>query len=310
MSIVVLCGGVGGSRFLKAFCETLPHEDITAIVNTGDDLMLYGLRVSPDIDIVVYTLAGMINPKTGWGIEGDTFNCLDALKYLGGEAWFQLGDRDMAAQIWRSDLLRQGRTLTETTAIMTERFGLHPLTILPMCDEFAPTMIETDEGLTHFQHYLVRDRCEKRVKAIHPGGSGFEATPEALEAIRSARLILFAPSNPFVSIGTILAVDGMRGAIMAARAPKLGVSPLIGSSVIKGPAARMLNNLGYPVSSAGVAMQYAGLLDAFIIDDADEKLAPEIRNLGIEPHLADIMLDTPQRRSALVKKVLAFLGEH
>ena len=307
MSIVVLCGGVGGSRFLKALCEALPQEDITAIVNTGDDLMLYGLRVSPDIDIVVYTLAGIINPETGWGIADDTFNCLDALKGLGEEAWFQMGDRDMAAQIWRSNLLRQGRTLTETTALMTERFGLR-LKLLPMCDELAPTMIETDEGLTHFQHYLVRDRCEKRVKAIHPGGSGFEAAPGTLEAIRSARMILFAPSNPFVSIGTILAVKGIREAIMAARAPKLGVSPLIGSSVIKGPAARMLSDLGYPVSSVGVAMQYAGLLDAFIIDAADGKLAPEIRTLGIEPHLADIMLDTPERRSALVRKVLAFLG--
>ncbi len=304
MSIVVLCGGVGGSRFLKALCEAMPQEDITAIVNTGDDLMLYGLRISPDIDIVVYTLAGMINPETGWGIAGDTFNCLSALKGLGEEAWFQMGDRDMAAQIWRTNLLRQGKTLAEATALMAKRFGIE-LTILPMCDEFAPTMIETTDGLTHFQHYLVRDRCEKRVKMIHPGGGGFDAAPNALEAIRRARLILFAPSNPFVSIGTILAVKGVREAIMAARAPKLGVSPLIGGSVIKGPAARMLMDLGYPVSAAGVAAQYTSLLDAFIIDAADEALAPDIRRLGIEPHFADIMLDTPERRSALVKKIFA-----
>ncbi len=303
MSIVVLCGGVGGSRFLKALCEMRLQEEITAIVNTGDDLELYGLRISPDIDIVVYTLAGMINPQTAWGIRGDTFNCLDALRNLGEEAWFQLGDRDMATQIWRAKLMRQGKTLTETTALMTERFGLS-LQVLPMCDELAPTMMETSEGITHFQHYLVRDKCEKSVKAIYPGGCGFEAAPGALDAIRSARMILFAPSNPFVSIGTILSVKGIRDAITAASAPKVGVSPLIGSDVIKGPAARMLSDLGLPVSSAGVSAQYAGILDAFIIDTADEAQAKEIRELGIEPHLADIMLDTPERRSALVKKVL------
>ncbi len=304
MSIVVLCGGVGGSRFLKALCETCLQEDITALVNTGDDLELFGLRISPDIDIVIYTLAGMINPATGWGIAGDTFKCLSALKNLGEETWFQMGDRDMAVQIWRTDLLHQGKTLTEVTATMTERFGLS-LKVLPMCDEYAPTMIETSEGLTHFQHYLVKDKCEKRVKAIRPGGGGFEAAPGVLDAIRSANMILFAPSNPFVSIGTILAVKGVRDAIIASRAPKLGVSPLIGGSVIKGPAARMLSDLGYPVSSTGVCSQYAGLLDAIIIDEADAALAPEIRKLGMEPHLACIMLDTPERRSALVEKIFA-----
>ncbi len=304
MSIVVLCGGVGGSRFLKALREARLREDITAIVNTGDDLELYGLRISPDIDIVVYTLAGMIDQAAGWGIAGDTFNCLGALQAFGEEAWFRLGDRDMAAQIWRTMLLCQGKTLTDTTAMMAKRFGLE-LTILPMCDGFAPTMIETEEGLTHFQHYLVRDRCEHRVLAIHPGGGAFQAAPGVLEAIRSARLILFAPSNPFVSIGTILAVRGVREVIMESRALKIGVSPLIGSGVIKGPAARMLNELGFPVSCAGVCQQYAGLLDAFIIDRADKAYVHDIRRLGKEPYMADIMLDTPERRSALVKKLLA-----
>ena len=238
--IVVLTGGVGGTKLIEGLSHTVSPESIVAIVNTGDDFQLHGFHISPDVDTVIYTLSGMVNRKAGWGVDGDKSNCLRALEKLGLETWFQLGDRDLAMHIYRSWWLSRGRTLTEVTSEVAKQLGVKT-SILPMTNEYVPTWVKTPQGEMHFQEYFVRERTDPVVLELKYTNiqSAFPA-PGVLESIEHAGVIIFAPSNPFVSIGPILSLPGMRGALENTRASIIAVSPIVGGCALRGPAAKML----------------------------------------------------------------------
>ncbi len=273
---VVLAGGVGAARFLRGLVEVVPPEQVTVVVNTGDDYELWGLHVSPDLDINLYTLADAIHPQRGWGLAGDTFNVLRAMERYTDQTWFQLGDRDLATQLFRSQRLRAGSTLTAVTGELVAQWGLR-LTLLPMSDDKIATHIDTPDGAMHFQEYLVKRGAKDRILGVrYIGAEAARPAPGVLEAIRAARAILLPPSNPVVSIGTIMAVPGVREALEARAAPCVAVSPIIGGRTVKGPADRMLQAAGFQVSPAGVARFYGDLLDGFVIDDADAAMVADL----------------------------------
>jgi LPPG:FO 2-phospho-L-lactate transferase len=304
--ITILAGGVGGARFADGVVQAVGAERVTVVVNTADDFELYGLRICPDIDTVLYTFAGLADPVQGWGIAGDTRNTLDGISTFGEEPWFQLGDRDIATHILRSAWLRDGRPLGEVIDRLRQSLGV-ATPILPMSDELVATMIDTPHGRLAFQDYFVRRRQRDEVTGVRfEGIDSAVATPAALEAIRSAELVLLAPSNPIVSIGPILAVVGYRDAIGDTNAPVMAVSPIIGGKALKGPADRMLASLGHESSALGVARIYAGLIDGFVIDSADQDQTAAIEALGIRVLATDaIMHDVPDR-GRLAREVLAF----
>jgi LPPG:FO 2-phospho-L-lactate transferase len=265
-------------------------------VNTGDDVTLHGLHVSPDVDTVLYALSGVVDEKRGWGPRGDSFRCMDALERLGGETWFRLGDLDLATHLRRTELLKAGWSPSQVTAELAQRLGIEGVRIVPMTDASVETWVqlaETSEWV-HFQEYFVHRRTDVAIKAVSVRGIDEAApAPGVLEALRSADLIVVCPSNPFVSIGPILQVPGVRDAVAAAKgrgARVAGVSPLIGGATVKGPAARMLIEFGYAPSAAGVAAVYDGLLDLFLIDPVDAHLSDEIANLGARPFVADALM--------------------
>lgn len=302
--IVTLAGGVGAARFLEGVVQVVPPEQVTAIVNTGDDITLHGLYISPDVDIVTYTLAGIVEPVNGWGIAGDSTNTLGMLKQLGVDTWFLLGDRDLAVHIRRTELMRAGRTLAEISDEFRRALGV-ATQVIPMCNEPVSTHIDTDAGLMHFEHFLVQRRAQDAVRGVQfVGADVAQPAPGVLEAIRDAEAILIAPSNPIVSVGTILAVPGVRAAIEASAAPVVAVSPIVGGAAIKGPAAPMLTALGYEVSARGVAQCYAGLIDALVIDQVDAALADDIRAMGIEVVVTDTIMRGPAEKRALAQAAL------
>lgn len=302
--IVTLAGGVGAARFLEGVVQVVPPETITVIVNTGDDITLHGLHISPDVDIVTYTLAGIVEPVNGWGIAGDSTNTLGMLKQLGADTWFLLGDRDLAVHIRRTELMRAGHTLAEIADDFRRALGVASQ-VLPMCNEPVSTHIETDAGLMHFEHFLVQRHAQDRVLGVQfVGAEAARPAPGVLEAIRDAEAILIAPSNPIVSVGTILAVPGVQAAIAATPAPVVAVSPIVGGAAIKGPAAPMLTALGYEVSAYGVARCYAGLIDAMVIDTVDADLADGIRALGIEVVITNTIMRGLAEKRALAQAAL------
>src|SRR4029077_10212619 len=233
--VVVLCGGVGAGRFLEGVVRVVDAEEVTAIVNVADDAEFHGLHVSPDIDTVLYTLAGIVDPSQGWGVRGDTHELQTALAQLGRDTWFQLGDRDLATHIHRTALLREGVPLTEITARLARSLGVRAR-ILPSSDERQATMVRTDDGWLAFQDYFVRRRQQDVVREVRFDGAGTPA-PGVIEAIATARVVLIAPSNPIVSIGPILALAGLRSALASTSAPSVGISPIVGGEALKGPAA-------------------------------------------------------------------------
>jgi LPPG:FO 2-phospho-L-lactate transferase len=300
----VLSGGVGGSRFLQGLVRVVEPETVAAICNTGDDLEVFGLHVSPDVDIVIYALAGAVNPETGWGLAGDTFAVVDALERFGYPRWFNLGDRDMATAIHRTRLLRQGTPMHEVVADLARAWGVGAR-ILPMTDMPVETMIETAEGELAFQDYMVRLRTAPEVRGItFAGAERATAAPGVLEAIEGARAVIFAPSNPFVSIGPILAVPKVRAAIEASPATKVAVSPIVAGQAIKGPAAAMLQALGHEVSALGVARVYRGLVDVMVIDEQDRELAAEIEGLGMRCVVTDTIMSSDERKASLAEAVV------
>lgn len=301
----VFAGGVGASRFLQGLAAVVSQEDITVISNTGDDVEMFGLHVSPDTDIVIYALAGAVNPETGWGLQGDTFAVVDALQRFGYERWFNLGDRDLATAIHRTRLLREGRPMHEVVAELARAWGLR-VTILPMSNHPIETRITGPDGELPFQEYMVRLRTEVDVHSIAFAGVETAApAPGVLEAINEARAVILAPSNPFVSIGPILAVRGVRDALENTRATRVAISPIIAGQVVKGPAAKMLQTLGHEVSAVGVAEIYLGLVDVMLIDELDRALAPRIEALGMRCAVADTMMTTPERKAEVARAVLA-----
>ena len=293
-SVVVLCGGVGAARFLEGVVRAVDAEAVTAIVNVADDAEFHGLHVSPDIDTVLYTLAGIVDPAQGWGVRGDTHVLQAALAKLGRDTWFQLGDRDMATHIHRTALLREGVTLTEITARLARSLGVRPR-VLPSSDERQATMVRTDDGWLAFQEYFVRRRQQDVVREVRFDGGGTPA-PGVIEAIESARIVLVAPSNPIVSIGPILALAGVRSALSRTPAPVVAISPIVGGEALKGPAAAMLASLGHEVSPVGVARIYAEFLDAMVLDERDAALAPRVEAVGPRAVVAPtIMRDLPSK---------------
>ena len=310
MKVVALAGGVGGAKLADGFRLALGSQDeLTVIGNTADDFDLYGLKICPDIDTVLYTLAGLANPVTGWGIAGDTFATLEMVGRYVGQPWFQLGDRDFATHIVRTERLRRGDSLSKVTADLARALGIDA-TIVPMSDEPVATMIDTPVGRLDFQQYFVGRRHADEVLGVHFAGiDAARPAPAALAALEDADVIVFCPSNPIVSIGPILAVPGMREALTQATAPKVAVSPIVGGQALKGPAAQMLASLGHEVSAAGVAAIYAGLIDGMIIDRLDEPLAPRVGALGMHVQVTDTVMRSDGDRAALAREALVFATE-
>jgi LPPG:FO 2-phospho-L-lactate transferase len=305
MRIVVLAGGVGGARLASGFYQTLPPSDLDIVVNTGDDFEHLGLRISPDLDTVAYTLAGLANRETGWGVAGDTFEALDALERLGGPSWFRLGDRDLATHLQRTTLLSQGLRLTEATARICQALGV-TARILPMTDDSVATKVVTAEGELDFQDYFVRQRCEPLVQAIRFAGiAEARPSPEVIDALGAADGIVIAPSNPFVSVEPILALPGVRD--LVASKPAIAVSPIVGGQAIKGPAAKMLGELGLDVSPVGVASRYAGLIEGFVMDQQDEALADAVRALGLEVTVTQTIMRSDADRASLAADCIDLL---
>lgn len=303
--IVVLAGGVGASRFLQGLVHVVDARTVTVISNTGDDLEFVGLHVSPDIDIVVYALAGAVNPETGWGLTGDTYHVLDALERYGYERWFNLGDRDLATALHRTRLLREGKPLHTVVAEIARAWGVS-CRILPMSNERIETRIVTPEGELPFQEYMVRRATEPEVQAIRFAGiEQAQPAPGVLEAITDAAVVVVAPSNPFVSIGPILAVPGIRQAIERSKAARVAVSPIVAGQVVKGPAAKMLASLGHEVSAVGVARLYRGLIDVMVIDEADASLVPAIEALGMRCVAVPTLMTDDAAKAALARATLA-----
>lgn len=307
--IAALAGGVGAARFLEGLVGVVDPADVVAIVNTGDDAVFHGLHVSPDLDIVLYTLAGLVEPSQGWGVRDDTYHTLAMLERYGRETWFKLGDRDLATHIARTELLRSGLPLSAVMDRLRAALGLQTR-LLPMTDEPVDTRVRTPDGVLAFQEYFVHRRAEPEVLEIIYGGMPeARPAPGVLDAIRSARAILVSPSNPLVSVGTILAVAGVRDALATTPARRAAISPIVAGGTIKGPADRMMRGLGMEVSAYGVAAYYRGLIDVFVIDRSDAALAPRIRDeLGLEVVVTDTIMRDAEAKRRLACTVLEAVG--
>lgn len=296
--LVVLAGGVGGARFLRGLVAAVPQAEITVIGNTADDIDIHGLHVSPDLDTVTYTLSGLADEGRGWGLADESWRTLRRLERLGEDTWFQLGDLDLATHLFRAGRLARGDSISQVTSALATRLGL-PVRLLPMSDQRVTTRVHTADGRDlHLQEYLVREGCRPEVRSLeYRGAAAAGPAPGVLPALRSADLLILAPSNPFISIGPILAVPGLGDAVRAS-GRVVAVSPIVQGRAVKGPAAAMLRAAGLPVSALGVAMHYRGLIQALVFDDRDRELAPEVEALGIAAHPCDtLMVDGAARRN-------------
>jgi len=311
VKVTLLAGGVGGAKLAHGFQQVLDPGELSVIVNVGDDTELYGLAVSPDIDTVLYTLAGAANAETGWGVAGDTWTALAMLARYHEETWFRVGDADLATHVRRSHILRDGASLTDATAQMATALGV-PSRILPASNDRLRTILATDEGELAFQDYFVRRGQEPEVRAV--GFDGVEAarpTQQVLAAIHEADLLVIAPSNPIVSIGPTLAMRDIREAIIVAGeagTPRVAVSPIIAGRALKGPADRMLASLGHESSALGVARIYAGILDWFVIDEADAALVHDVEALGMRAVVRQTVMHDDQERAHLATAILDLVG--
>ena len=302
--ITALAGGVGAARFLTGLVRLVKGEDLAIVVNTGDDIEMFGLHISPDVDIVTYTLAGVVDEEKGWGIKGDTFNCLEALRKLYFEAWFNLGDKDLATHMFRTSLLKKGFKLSEITAQISRALGLD-VKILPMTDYKFETRIVTENGSVHFQEYLVKRGAKDEVLGVEfLGAESAKPAVGVVEAIMDSELVVVCPSNPVVSIGTILAVEGVREALRSTDAKKVAVSPIIAGAPVKGPADKLLRGLGLEVSAYSVAKLYLDFLDMFVLDMADAAEKGRIEKLGIEVKVTNTIMKSLEDKIELAKAVL------
>ncbi|HEV2176970.1 MAG TPA: 2-phospho-L-lactate transferase [Terriglobia bacterium] len=302
--ITVLTGGTGGAKLIQGLAQIAPPEEITAVVNTGDDLAWWGLRVSPDLDSITYALAGMLSADRGWGVEGDTFQCLDAMRRLGAPAWFQLGDRDLSTHLVRSELLAAGKTLSEATEEITSRLGIASR-VLPMTDSRVETRVLTAQGELSFQEYFVRERFAPAVQAVRfAGAAESRPAPGVVEAIEKAEVVLLAPSNPITSVGPILAVPGIREALKRTPAPVGAVSPIVGGAAVSGPAGHLMQAQGLPVSAEGVACAYADFLDVLFADPRDAAQAGAVQSLGVRLHPTCVIMKSSGDRTSLARIAL------
>jgi len=306
--IVALAGGVGAARFLDGLTRVVAPERVFVIGNTGDDAEIHGLHISPDLDTVTYTLAGLANPKRGWGIRGDSFRCLVALGRLGAETWFQLGDRDLATHLYRTERLRRGATLAEVASEIAKALGVGSA-IVPMSNERVRTRICTASGELEFQTYFVKRRARDRVAGVRfDGAQQAKPAPGVLEAIADAESIILCPSNPFISIGPIVAIPGIREALVRRRDRVAAISPIVGGKALKGPAAQMLKSMGLGAAAAEVAKLYADFAGVFILDEVDRKQAGKVEALGVRPVVADTIMHGLRERKALARVVVREVG--
>jgi LPPG:FO 2-phospho-L-lactate transferase len=307
--ITVLAGGVGAARFLRGLLDVVAPHEVTAIVNVGDDLVLHGLHISPDLDTVVYTLAGAINTETGWGLGGETWQAMAMLEQYGGKSWFRLGDRDLGTHLYRTQRLAEGVPLSTVTAEIARAWGLE-LGLLPASDDPVRTMVTVaDEGEIGFQDYFVGRQHAVPITSVRFHGDR-EATPApgVIDAINDADVLVIAPSNPIVSIGAVLAVPGIRDAVVARRPRNVAISPIVAGSALKGPADRMLRELGHEPSVVGVAHLYTDLASVLVVDDADLGSSPEVAAAGMECLIVPTVMSSPAVSAALARATLASVG--
>ena len=307
MRIAVLAGGVGGARFVQALTEVVRPSDMTVIANVGDDLEVHGLHVSPDLDTLLYTLAGLGDEERGWGRADETWNARDTIERLGGETWFQLGDRDLGLHLVRTDALRRGEPLSAVTERIARAVGLQ-LALLPATDDRLRTRIRTPAGEFEFQEWFVaRGHADRVDQVLYDGAAEARPAPGVLEALEAAELIAIAPSNPFVSIGPILAVDEIRALVERRRERVVAVSPLIGGRAVKGPADAMFQSLAGGTGAAQVTDCYKGLIGALVIDEADADDAAAVAERGVRPLVTRTLMSEPDARAELVETVLGLV---
>lgn len=309
--VLALCGGVGGAKLAFGLSRALPGENLTIVVNTGDDFEHLGLTICPDIDTVLYTLSDLADRERGWGLAGETWGFMKAMGRLGGETWFNLGDHDLAMHVERTRRLSAGESLSQVTDFLARRLGVAPA-IIPMCDDPVRTWVDTEQGRLAFQHYFVRDRCAPVARAIGFDGAG-SAAPSAGFRATLARpdlsAIILCPSNPYLSVDPILAIPGVREALAGASAPLIAVSPIIGGQALKGPAAKLMTELGLEPGALAVAEHYRGLIDGLVLDETDEAELAPIRALGIAAVTAQSIMRTDGDRIDLARRCLAFAAE-
>jgi LPPG:FO 2-phospho-L-lactate transferase len=307
--VLALCGGVGGAKLAWGLAHTLPPEQLTIVVNTGDDFEHLGLHISPDLDTVMYTLAGINNRELGWGIAGETWDCMQALETLGGETWFRLGDKDIATHLLRTQQLAQGKMLTEVTAQLCGKLGIQHR-ILPMSDDAVRTLVNTNEGELAFQDYFVRQQCKPAARSVRFTGTDTARLSPAVDAALhdpDLRAVIICPSNPLLSIAPILAVPGMTGTLQKIAAKIIVVSPLIGGQAIKGPTAKMMKEMAIPTDSSSIAECYAGLLDVLVIDERDKKDAAGLSSAGFSVHACKTLMKTDADKLALAASLLQLI---
>ena len=309
-NVLALSGGVGGAKLALGLSHLLPSDNLTVVANTGDDFTHLGLQICPDIDTVIYTLSDLADKERGWGRASETWNFISALGRLGGEDWFRLGDGDLAMHVYRTERLAAGDTLSEVTSDIAFKLGI-TARVLPMTDDMVATVVKTPSGELSFQHYFVRDRCEPTVSGFRFEGIEAAAPSPGFAASLNGNLdaILITPSNPFVSIDPILSLTGVSNAISAAPAPVVAVSPIVGGAAIKGPAAKMMAELGMPMEAREVARFYEGLIDGFVIDRRDEDQAPAIEEIGMAVWVTDTVMNDLEDRITLARQCCRFAKE-
>lgn len=304
LTVTALAGGVGAARFLRGLVRVINPANLCVIVNTGDDEEFFGLSVSPDIDTITYTLADAVDHSKGWGLPDESFRCLESLKRYYPDTWFGLGDTDLATHLFRTQQLRQGKTLTEVTAAIAESWGVKA-TVLPMSNDPVRTVVHTQAGALPFQEYFVKGRGEGNVKKVELRGiENALAAPGVCDAIRSAQLVILPPSNPIVSIGPIIGLPGVRESLQETPAPIIGISPLVAGKPIKGPADRMLSGLGIEASAAGVAGMYTDFLDSFVIDTQDAGQQARLEAQGLTVQVTDTIMTDMDKSVTLAQTVV------
>src|SRR6202161_3561011 len=304
--ICVLTGGTGGAKFVDGLCQVIPPEEITMVVNTGDDLLWWGLYVSPDIESITYGLSGMLSPERGWGVKGDTFLCLQAMGQLGEPTWFHTGDRDLAMHLLRSRLLAEGKTLSEATAVISEKLGVKAR-VLPMSNSRVKTRVDTPAGELSFEEYFVQRWYQDPVNSVRfAGATDAEPAAGVIDAIVSADAVLIAASNPVTSMGPILAVPGIREALLRARGKIAAISPIVGNAPVAGPAGILMAAQGLPCSVAGIAKAYEDFLDLLVCDTRDARAAEALRASGLRVQCTQTMMRTAEDNAALARTVLSF----
>jgi LPPG:FO 2-phospho-L-lactate transferase len=310
MSYTILSGGVGGAKLVAGFDALLSPSELRVIANTADDFVHLGLNISPDIDTLMYTLADIANPATGWGIVNETFESMAALDRLGGETWFQLGDKDLATHLQRTTLLQQGKSLSEVTALLCISLGI-TTRIIPMTNDSVATRVHTNEGVLAFQDYFVRRKAEPAVsRLVYAGADTANISSAARDALSrdSLKAIVITPSNPYLSIDPILAIKGIRDALRETSAPVVAISPIVGGRALKGPTAKIMNELGLESSALAIAKHYHGIIDGLIIDPADSALASDIEALGIKVCITDTVMSDLTSKKVLAAAVTDFVA--